>query len=177
MSYTDPNNPPPGQHMRTKLRPLAALAMVALICAGCSSTSAGPGAGSSGATDHAKAVKFAECMRNNGVSEFPDPDATGKLTIDQVANGSHLNPEAPAFKQALSACKSLEPGGFAGHKRTPQEQAYALKFAQCIRANGVPEFPDPNPDAPLVDVNGGQSMPGLRVAMQKCRYLVVRANQ
>ena len=57
--------------MSTKPRPLAALAMVALISAGCSNTSADPGTGSSGgntnATKHEKAVKFAECMRANGV--------------------------------------------------------------------------------------------------------------
>jgi hypothetical protein len=169
--------------MSRKLRPLAALAMVALISA-CGS-SAPAGAGSSGAnnsaTKAAKAVKFAECMRNNGASGFPDPDASGNLTIDQVANGSHLDTNAPAFKQAVAACKDLEPGGFTGHKRTPQEQAYALKFAQCIRANGVPDFADPTRDAPLVDTNripsaargGGLSV--LNAAMQKCHGVAAAA--
>ena len=83
-------------------RPLAALAMVALISAtGCSnapaatgtgtqqrqhatqSTSTGSSGGSSTATNREQAVKFAECMRDNGVSEFPDPDASGDLTIDR----------------------------------------------------------------------------------------------
>ena len=75
--------------MTGKLRPLAALAMVALIGAGCSNapagsggTAAGPGGGSSAAagnTAREQAVKFSECMRDNGVSEFPDPDASGSL--------------------------------------------------------------------------------------------------
>ena len=57
--------------------------MVALISAGCSNAPAETGTGSSGgnttAATHEQAVKFAECMRDNGVREFPDPDASGKF--------------------------------------------------------------------------------------------------
>lgn len=167
--------------MSRNLRPLAIPAIVVLVGAGCSSPSAGSGAGASGATNHGQAVKFAECMRTNGVSGFPDPDASGKLTIDQVANGSGLNPNAPAFKQALAACKGLEPGEFMGPQRTPQQQANALRFAQCIRANGVPDFPDPTPNGPLVDTNripsaadhAGRSI--LNAAMRKCREVAATA--
>ena len=67
--------------MRRALRPLAALAMVALLSAGCSNAAAQTGTGSSGGTDSTtnrdQAVKFAECMRENGVRGFPDPDASG----------------------------------------------------------------------------------------------------
>jgi hypothetical protein len=75
--------------MSRKLRPLAALAMVALIGAGCSNGSAENGStgtassagtgGNKNATDRDKAVKFAECMRENGVSDFPDPNAAGEF--------------------------------------------------------------------------------------------------
>ena len=65
-------------------------------------------------------MKFAECMRDNGVSEFPDPDASGELTIDGVANGSSLDPSAAALKQAIGACKDLQPPGFTGDKREPR---------------------------------------------------------
>jgi hypothetical protein len=149
--------------------------------AGNTGTASSTGTGSSGGTNtaspHAKAVNFAECMRANGVSAFPDPDATGVLTIDAVANGSSLDTSSAAFEQALSACKDLEPPGFTGHKRSPEQQKVALKFAQCIRDNGVPDFPDPTPDTPLIDTNripstateGGVSI--LHAAMQKCRDL------
>jgi len=149
--------------------------MVALISACGSSAPAPSGGGGNNTAAHAqKAVKFAECMRSNGVSQFPDPGASGKLTIDAVANGSSLDTSAPAFKQAISACKNLEPAGFMGSKRSSQQQQAALKFAQCIRANGVPDFPDPVPNGPLVDTNripssnspGGMSI--LHAAMQKC---------
>ncbi|TMK23288.1 MAG: hypothetical protein E6G68_00420 [Actinobacteria bacterium] len=34
-----------------------------------------------------QAVKFAECMRSNGVRAFP-PDASGTFTIETIANGT-----------------------------------------------------------------------------------------
>src|SRR5438270_8135952 len=79
-----------GENVSSTLRTLAALAMLALISAGCGNAAAGPGSsggnntattapaqtgsGSSGgntatATNRDQAVKFAECMRKNGVRE------------------------------------------------------------------------------------------------------------
>src|SRR5437762_3693694 len=113
-------------------------------------------------------------MRRNGVGAFPDPDASGALTIDAVANGSSVDTSSAAFKQAVSACKDLEPSGFTGHQRSAQEQEAALEFAQCIRDNGVKDFPDPAKGQPLVDTNripsaatpGGMSIHN--AAMHKC---------
>jgi hypothetical protein len=147
--------------------------MAAQISACGSSAPASSGANSTD-TSHAKAVKFAECMRANGVSQFPDPTGSGTLTLDGIVNGSSLNPSAPAFKQAIAACNDLEPPGFTGRTRSPQQQQAALKFAQCIRANGVGDFPDPVNGQPLVDTNripssatsSGRSI--LNAAMHKC---------
>jgi hypothetical protein len=180
--------------MSRKPRPLAALAMIAVISAGCSHAPARTGTASSGtstssggnnnnSTTRDKAVKFAECMRNNGAREFPDPDASGQLTIDGVLNGSSLDPSTAAWKQAISACKDLEPPGFTGHKRSAQGQEAALRFAQCIRNNGVKDFPDPTPDGPLIDTGripslagkDPRSIPGLKAAMQKCRDFAAAA--
>ncbi len=160
--------------MTRPLRPLVSIAMLAVIVAGCSNASAGSSGGSSTATDHGRAVAFAECMRGNGVSAFPDPDASGELTIDGIANGSSVNTNSATFKQAISACKHLEPPGFTGTRVTPQQRTARLQFARCVRENGVPDFPDPTPNGPLVDTNripsaataGGMSI--LNAAMQKC---------
>jgi hypothetical protein len=160
--------------------PLAALAVVALIVAGCSNAPTAQTSGNTAANVE-KAMTFAKCMRDNGVSQFPDPDASGALTIDQVANGSSVDTNSPTFQQALTACRDLEPAGFTGQKRSPQQQEAALKFAQCIRDNGVTDFPDPTPDGPLIDTNripstgtdSGMSI--LHAAMQKCRGLAAAA--
>jgi hypothetical protein len=173
-------SPHTGDNMSRKLRPLTALVMAAVIVAGCSNAPAETSTGNNTAATHEKAVKFAQCMRDNGVKEFPDPDPSGTLTIE-VVNGSSLDPDTPAWKKAISACKDLEPPGFTGGKRSPEQQKAALKFAQCIRDNGVKDFPDPAPDGPLVDTNripsaarnGGMSI--LNAAMQKCRALAANA--
>lgn len=174
---------------------LALLAMAAMISACGSGASAGTGSsagsGSAGASDsgtggstlvHAqKGVKFAACMRSHGVGNFPDPDASGKLTIDAVANGSSVDTSAPAFTQALSACRSLEPAGFTGGMRSPAQQSGALRFARCIRDNGVTDFPDPVNGQPLIDTNNIPStnspggMGALQAAMHRCSSLASAA--
>jgi hypothetical protein len=168
--------------MSRKLGPLAALAVVALIGAGCSDEPAENGGAANANADRANAVKFAECMRDNGVAEFPDPDASGELTIDGVLNGSSLDPSTPAWKAAIGTCKDLEPPGFTGdHEVSAEEQETRLEFAQCIRENGVKDFPDPAEDQPLVDTNripsaateGGMSI--LNAAMQTCGDLAEEA--
>ena len=175
MTYSEPTRTTPHQIPRILVAGL--LAVVAVISAGCSSAPAetGSSGGDNAAANRQQAVKFAQCMRDNGVREFPDPDASGQLTIDGIANGSSVDPNSAPFKQAITACKDLEPSGFMGHKRSPEQQAAALRFAQCIRANGVKDFPDPTPDGPLIDTNripssgmqGGMNV--LHAAMQKCR--------
>ncbi len=172
------------------LTALAAVVTIAVVGAGCGGAGSGGGTntaavsdgtrssgGSGTAIKREKAVKFAECMRANGVSEFPDPDASGQMTIDGIANGSSVDTSSPTFDRAFSACKHLEPPGFTGTRVTAQQRTARLEFAQCVRENGVPDFPDPTPNGPLVDTNripsaaatGGMS--SLRAAMQKCsRY-------
>src|SRR5207245_11694600 len=100
-----------GPVVRRTTSAVAALAMV-VISAGCggtrssggNDTAATPGTVGSGvnstATGRAKAVKFAECMRTNGGGAFPDPDASGAVTIDAVANGSSADTASAACTEA-----------------------------------------------------------------------------
>jgi hypothetical protein len=173
--------------MKTPLWSFAVLALLAAVAAGCGGGSDGNSAVTSGGNSavtsggnsidstHAKAVKFAECMRTNGVSAFPDPDASGSFTIDSVANGSSVDTSSAAFTHALRACRNLEPAGFTGSTRTAQQQQAALKFAQCMRANGVPNFPDPTLNGPIIDVHGAHSIPGFQAAQQKCAAIYAGA--
>jgi hypothetical protein len=172
--------------------PLAALAMVALISAGCGSNAPSETgtAGSSGATSSStgtassagaggtrkttgqdKAVKFAECIRGHGVPHFPDPDAKGDFVF-----GIDVSPAV--WKQAVDACKALEPPGALSGKRSPKQQSAALRFAQCVRENGVKDFPDPANGEPLIDTTripssnkpGGMTI--LNAATHKCGSLL-----
>lgn len=52
--------------------------------------------------DPAKLASYSECMRANGIPDFPDP-ANGDLSI-HVTPGSDLNPRNPAFQNASKVC-------------------------------------------------------------------------
>jgi hypothetical protein len=165
-----------------KLRPLAALAIVALIGAGCSDKPAENDGAANTNAHYESALKFSDCMRDNGVSEFPDPDASGELTIDGVLNGSSLDPSSPAWKAAMAACKDLQPPGFTGDEDiSPEEQKTRLEFAQCIRDHGVKDFPDPAEGEPLVNTNlipsaaTDDGMTILNAAMHTCGDLAEQA--
>jgi hypothetical protein len=161
--------------------------MVALIGAGCSNGSAengntGTGSGSSGGNKSAdKSVQFADCMRENGVAEFPDPNAGGDQEF--VEGIKALDTSSAAWKKAIGACKDLRPPGLLGAKASPQEMRPRLKFAQCMRDNGVKDFPDPLQGGPLIDTNripsaagrGARSIPGFRAAVQTCRDVLADA--
>ena len=150
--------------------------MVALITTGCSHAPAenGSGGGATTAVDRDKAVKFSECMRGNGVSDFPDPDAKGEYQY-----GVSVTPEV--WQKAVAACKDLQPAGSLSSKRTPEQQKDALKFAQCMRENGVSDFPDPVDGEPLINTyripssekKGGMTI--LNAAIAKCRDLLDKA--
>jgi hypothetical protein len=146
--------------------------LVALMLAACSSE---PAESTDTTTTQTQAVTFSTCMREHGVTEFPDPDGKGELTLDGVVNGSSIDPQSATFKRAVKACKDLQPPGFTGRKATPEEQDVRLQFAQCMRDHGVADFPDPAEGDPLVDTTripsaqapGG--METLNAAMQECR--------
>ncbi len=163
-------------------RPLVVLttvAVISVISAGCGSSgpsgtgSAGTGA-SKNATGQDEAVKFAECVRAHGVPHFPDPNAKGEFVF-----GIDVTPTV--WGRAVNDCKSLQPPGSLSAKRTPKQQTASLRFAQCVRANGVKDFPDPANGQPLIDTTripssekpGGMTI--LNAAVHKCGRVLSEA--
>jgi hypothetical protein len=161
--------------MSRSLGPLAALAMVALIAAGCGgtqSTSNSTAGHRSAVTPREKAVKFSECMRANGVGDFPDPNASGEFPSYGVSVS------VAVWKKAGAACKGLQPPGTLSAKLTSAQLSAAIKFARCIREHGVPDFPDPVNGQPLIDTTripssnkpGGMTL--LNAATHTCGHFV-----
>ena len=53
-------------------------------------------------------LEFVSCMRQHGVSNFPDP-SNGRFVIT-----GGVDPNSPQFQSAMQACRKLLPGGVAG---------------------------------------------------------------
>ena len=54
-------------------------------------------------------VAFARCLRTHGFPNFPDPNATGELTHEMLANAG-IDLHQPAVLQAADACVSVTDG-------------------------------------------------------------------
>lgn len=149
-----------------------ALAALALGVAGCGGGSSNSGSASGGGgSDSTKLVQYAQCMRKNGVPSFPDP-VNGQLQLT-VTQGGPLDPTSPQFQAAQKACKSLEPPGLqSGSAQSNQQQSQALKFAACMRKNGVANFPDPQNGAFLAGRDIDPNSPQFKSAMAACRKLL-----
>lgn len=60
--------------------------------------------------DATKVGPWAQCIRDHGVPNFPDPKNMGNaLKIDFTGTG--IDPKSPQFSAAQKACKSKSPGG------------------------------------------------------------------
>jgi hypothetical protein len=110
-------------------------------------------------------------MRAHGITGFPDPSAQGGFQVNG-SQGSALDPNSPQFKAADNACKSLLPAPAAA---SPADRAAMLRFAQCMRAHGITDFPDPNAQGALAikgqpggDLNPNN--PRYQAADKACRH-------
>jgi hypothetical protein len=130
---------------RQRTAMVAAVAGMTLLTAACGSGGGSPGAAgaaSPSATSMAQqALEYAQCMRQHGVKDYPDPTING----NSVGFNVHLQGVSHAAIQAAQqACQSLSPQNFApAGTDSPQNIAQATKWAACIREHGVPDFPDP----------------------------------
>jgi hypothetical protein len=90
------------------------------------------------------AVRFTTCMRNHGVSNFPDapgPNGQGGRTWKSAFQNS-----SPAFTAADTTCHHFLPAGGHGQNSTGSHPSTTvmLAFARCMRGHGFTRFPDPN---------------------------------
>lgn len=111
------------------------------------------------------ALAYAQCVRDHGYAEFPDPDADGGFKF-RIEPGS-----GPRFQTATDACRDLAPEGMRDEGVTPEQLDALIALSQCVRENGVPEFPDPGPKGNF-DLSGTGIGPGdtrLDTAMAACQ--------
>lgn len=136
-------------------KPLAAaIVSLALLAAGCGASSPNNSNTGSPASFTAAAFRYSSCMRDHGLSSFPDPTMTDH-DGQQVAYLTATIPvdPSPAFKSAQNACRGILPPPInASPTQLAQQQAreeHVLAFAKCLRNHGIPDFPDPNSQGQL----------------------------
>jgi hypothetical protein len=66
-------------------------------------------------TQLADELSFAKCMRNHGVSRFPDPTAQGELSVEMV-QAQGINVHAPAVLRVVQTCLPASHGGLTAAK-------------------------------------------------------------
>jgi hypothetical protein len=109
-------------------------------------------------------VKFAQCMRENGV-DMPDPQP-GK-GIELRLDGSV---DRATVQKAKEACQQYNPQANGSGAADPQMAERARKFAECMRANKVADFADPQPGQPGVRIDSKvQQDPDFPQASEKCQ--------
>jgi hypothetical protein len=126
-----------------------------------SGTASGDGSGSSAATGPSGnptqlLAKWTACMHSHGDpgQAAPTIDAskvihmTTPLSVNIAPNGQNPDPPGAACLPYLQAASTALQAGYSPPK--PPSQAALLKYAECMRANGVPDFPDPTAGGGLV---------------------------
>jgi hypothetical protein len=159
-----------------------AAVVVAVLAAGCGGSSHPGSSNSAGPHDLAnKAFAFSACMRNHGVTSFPDPKVSssgpGSTAIAMVVPKSFAS--SPQFKSANQACRSIlpGPGSINPAQVARQQQAHRqvlLAFARCLRLHGLTNFPDPTNQGQLtlamlqqagVDLHAPDVLPAARACI------------
>jgi hypothetical protein len=157
---------------------IAALSLLTVVAlSACALPGAAAAKPSPSPDPQAQMLKFAECMRANGVTDFPDPSTSaGGGTDIHFKAGSGVDPKDPAFQKAEAACSKYLSGSLGrGTKPDKATQAQMLKFSQCMRAHGVPNFPDPSAEGGIaLDPSSGADPndPSFQKAQQACSSII-----
>jgi len=127
---------------------------------------------SPGPSGHGSPLAYSRCMRAHGITDFPDPDSNGNLGLN-AGPGSGLDPNSPQFKAADQACKHLMPAPNLG--QAAKDRPALLRYARCMRAHGMPDFPDPDPGGGLqIKASRGSDLdpnsPLYKAADQACKH-------
>ena len=177
-----------GPHGRSIVGIVASIALLAAAC-GHSASGGTSKASKQGTTNSSKrspsALAFSRCMRSHGLRGFPDPVTSGvvpKVSVQELGVG------ASRFQAVLKACQDLLPVGSDDIFPAGEVQELLpgmLRFSQCMRSHGVPDWPDPTrdqegrPEFPLSSIPGTSRSywHSVRMAgtMAGCQHLLPRA--
>ena len=164
------------------------VALAALAVSGCAKPPEGEGVASAGSVAGVSAQQsadpdrpsdnpdervrqFVSCMRANGV-DVPDPEPGDKTGKTALRFESVSGVDKSKLVAAMEKCNKYLPAGGQTLRLTPEELEQARQFAQCMRENGVPNWPDPDADGTfktdsLAEIK--KDDPSVQAAIEKCR--------
>jgi hypothetical protein len=159
--------------------PLVLVAALTALAAGCGGGGHGSVAVSSPASldpnaKEAKARQFVQCARQNGVPNVQDPTVDGQGNV-HVPPPPGLDQKSAVVQHVLQICGKYMQGVLDDPGQTPQQRHdLMLKYATCIRAHGVPNFPDPDPSSGDIPINKQQlrAAPRFPAASRACEVVL-----
>lgn len=107
-------------------------------------------------------LAFAQCMRDNGISDFPDPelDQNGNLQLFGGAGGAgQLGADQNTIEAAFDDCGDLIEGLISEAFQTIDQSEFQdnfLEFASCMRDQGI-DMPDPDFSGGFGPGSGGRA--------------------
>jgi hypothetical protein len=113
-------------------------------------------------------VAYAACMTAHGVPARAMPGGAG---VGFIVRPGSAGPGSPQFTVAQRACKRLLPKGGLPAPTSAQNSAFIarmLKLSVCMRAHGVPNFPDPGPHGLKIGPNIDPRSPQFQAAQKAC---------
>jgi hypothetical protein len=123
-------------------------------------------------------VEYATCMRSHGVSNFPDAATFGssagiKAAKGQMVQVSRSEGSTPTFQAAQRACAQYYGPPTTSTQVSAVELRKLLAVSRCMRAHGVPAFPDPNPTTGAMNPPAGidRNSPQVIAALEACSSL------
>lgn len=135
------------------------------------SASASPDPSAPAADDEERKRQFTDCMRGEGV-EVDDFKAEGGAVA--------IRADKQQVQKAMEKCRKYLPNGGEPPKLSPADIDKMREYAKCMRENGVPDFPDPDPETGQIIRRGTASGSGsgsttdldkndITAADEKCR--------
>ena len=155
-------------------------ASVAHIGKGAPTTTVAPAAGSGGLPNlqqmYQDTLAYAGCMRSHGDPSFPDPELVNTAHEHGITMGQGVDQSSAQYVSANKACKHLLPNNGNGPTQGQLQRmmAQALKYTDCMRSHGVPNFPDPKESSGGISIGGpglDPNSPQFQAAQNDCRSL------
>lgn len=158
-----------------------ATGLLLLSVAACGGSDDGPEIATAGGTPAASAsaspgggegsfVKYAACMRENGIPmKDPEVDSDGRAKVQITVP---KNVDRSTVDAAEKKCRPLMPNGGEMPKAQPEQLERMREMSRCMRENGYPGFPDPSPEGGIqITPESGVDPedPAFQAAEEKCK--------